>query len=314
MNLMKIKSVAKVAGTATKIAAKASMKARELGPNAAVIAGVVGLIGGAVYAAYQTTKLDGAVEEAKEIIEEGKKEAASMKQPKATVCKVKAISKGAYRVVKTYAGPLALILVSTGTIFYGLKLINGRLTAVTGALIASQAEENRAWAALESEVGKDRADDIRYDMHTETTEIETKNEKGEIEKKVVSKKVLNNPKEPLYGKYAYLLDETTVKHSFWEDDPWKWKMRLMAAEQDINNLKDSREEKYAFLNEALKMVGLKRLPKIGWFIGWKGNKRISFGLDKPWAKPLMDEQQSEVVASMNCDGYILDKIEEGLEW
>lgn len=314
MNLMKIKAVANVAKKAAKVATKASIAAREYGPNVAIIAGVVGLIGGAVYAAYQTTKLDEAVEEAKETIEEGKKEAVAMTQPKSTIHKITTRVKGLVRVARVYAGPAAVILISAGSVLYGLNLINGKLTAVTGALIASQAEEKRAWEALESEVGKERTDDIRYGMHTEKIETETVNENGKIEKKEVSNKVLNNPKEPLYGKYSYLLDESTVKYSFWDGDPWKQKMRYLAAEQDMNNLKDSREGKYVFLNEALKAVGYKKLPKIGWFTGWYGDKRISFGLDRPWAKPLMDEVQPEVVLSMNCDGYILDKIKGDLDW
>lgn len=306
MKITDIKLLAPVENAVSKLA----MTVPENAPKIAVYVGVAGMVAGAVYAAVQARKLDKAVEEAKEIISSGKAESKQMAQPKATEYMVGTYFKASWRLVKVFAGPAGVIIISSGLILWGFKMIDGKLTVVTSALVASQASEAKAWEALKNEVGEEKANDIRYDMHTEEVETGTSEDGTPI---VEKKKVHNDPKRPNYGPYAYLFDEVNIKRGYWDDDAWKHRMRLQAVEQALNNLKDSRENHVVLLNEALKMCGFKKLPKIGQFVGWRGNTYISLGLDKPWAKPFVDGVEPAVMLSFNCDGYVLDDCVH-LEW
>lgn len=309
MNLTNIKALSGVTAAGTRLLAKARLN----GPTIGIIVGTGGLLAAMVLACKQTRKLDPAVEEAKKIVKEHVEDAKQMEQPKATQHKVKGYLTASWRVVKVYALPAGITIISVGAILYSLKVIDGRFTLLTGALTASQASEKRAWEALENEVGVEKANDIRYEMHNEDVATKVDEDGKVLEAETV--KVDNDPDNPKRGKYAFIFEEVNIKDGFWEDDAWKNRKRLQQVEQDLNYLKDSRRTHHVFLEEALKAAGFRYYPKYAKSVGWIGDEPISLGLDKPWAKRFVNGEDPNVVLTPNCQGFILDKLAgNNLEW
>lgn len=289
-----------------KFGTKLAVAATEHGPQVAVTVGIVGTVVAVVYAAHQTTKLSGRLDEAKTIIEDAKKESRQMEQPKATLCQIGGYIRGVRRVGGLYLGPAIVLAVSDGMILWAFHELDGRLAAVTGALIATQAENERGWKELAGVVGEDKARDIRYDMHTEDKVVAL----SENEEVQVKEKVANDPNDIRAGVYEILWAEETVKRSFWKDDPW-WNYTRLCQVQDECN-RELREHGFIFLNDVLKRIGIRSLPKIGNFVGWIDNgtndRQIDFGLDLPKARPLAALHEPNAMLTFNCT-YIMNRID-----
>lgn len=310
---MKTQIIAK----ATKLGYRAILHLKKVSPELMLAGGVIGIVGAGVWACINSAK------NTPNIIEETHEELDAIEQSvnenrldvaveRKEVFKVYAHQ--TFKLVRNYAGPLALGGASLALIIGSHCVLNRRYLGATAAYTAVE----EAYRAYRDRVRKAIGEEEEKRLYLNTSErddIPVKEVNPETNEAIVSTKsgIIVNP-DFKCSQYAKFFDENSTQ---WQKDPEYNLMFLRAQENYANNLLTARG--HLFLNEVYDMLGLPR-TQAGALVGWVKDSNhdgyVDFGLYNVYrdiqrgekVRDFVNGYERSVLLDFNVDGIIYDKI------
>lgn len=269
-----------------KKASTAAFKMKVHSPALLVGAGIVGLVTAGVLACKATPKAVKVTEKCKEDIEKVKEDLTNNAPDKNgkpyTVEKAKHDTRTIYfhtagKYVKTYGIPVALGVLSIGSILMGFKILNGRYVATAGLLAATERKFDSYRDRVRGRLGTEEEDLLYRNARKEIVkEITVDEETGEVKEELKEKIVQSRSDIDLNDKFLFIYDAANALD--WKRYPgWNLKY-LRDAEQELNRRLQSRG--YLTLNQALEAIGLQPVD-YGMIAGWIASDpgaHVSFGI------------------------------------
>lgn len=290
---MEIKNVCK---SATTLYYKGVGKIKKNSPTILVCMGVVGVVGGTVWACVQSTKLKDILDENKNNIEEIKKKTDNtVEEVKKEI--TKEYAKTSLKVIKLYYGPVIVSTISIGSIIASNNILNNRNIALSAAYATIDTAYKKYRKEVIDRFGEDVDTEIRHAMVLKNSTTE-KNDSNELDISICNADT-----------YTALFDECS---SAWMKDANANRIFLEHNQVYMNNILVTRG--YVFLNEVCELLCIPKTPA-GQVVGWYYNKdhqsHINFGMfdmtDKTKLNFLNGDERS-IWLNFNVDGNILDKI------
>ena len=303
---------------------KALMKAKEVSPEIALVAGVAAIGVGTFMMCKATLALeehidnrDKELQRVNDAIGDGALPDYTEEIANGDIMKVK--TNFVIDVAKSYA-PGALVMIGGITlIFLGHKILRDRNTALMGAYSALAT----AFAAYRKRVieydGKEQ--DVKY-MYGDRTPGIVVAENEETGEEVVTLVESGNEDKYLLGSpYARIFDaeHTELAASFGDDPHNDLKFSVLKHIQSMWNSK-LQTYGFVFLNDVLDSLGFPKVPE-GQLVGWRllgnGDGYIDFGIENCYTNPecrdIIDKNgfTRKIVLDFNVDGVIYNKIGSG---
>lgn len=264
----------------------------DISPKVKIIVGVVGLIGAAVYACVKSMKVKEATEEEREIFDDIHRVRQSQdgtlpeeeKIPDdITECYsnrdyakdvIRASFEFGKKVVKYYAIPLGVGLVSTLLIFNGMNVLNTRNAALSASLASLSACFQEYRERVKDRFGQEVEDELYYAV--EYKEVENK-ETGAVEKKAV----VNIGDHPL-SDYLIVFNQEC---SEWVNDINYCEHTLRGFESVLQHELDSGRAYITFENLCHKLgkdisEKSERYQLMGMLTGWRHGDKIDFRIKR----------------------------------
>lgn len=241
---------------------KVGVFTRENGPSIEVYGGIGLMIAGGLYGMYQSTKLDGVLDECKVIMDEAKKTGEKKEVWKAR-------GKCTWKVVKLFGAPVALMTGGGVAIHCGYTQKSNAYTLMAGAYTALDNRFKKYDKNLTDLLGEDVAKKVRYGLVDEV--VETDEQDPETGAKCVKKslKTVSKASDGSNGsQFTFLYDELNIYPDRWENDVWR-NLKMIQNNLRIAN-KQFNEQGYLFANEFYRIMGLRKefMNPLGWKVGW----------------------------------------------
>lgn len=302
-----------IVSTVKGVMSKTKFKAKKHSPEIMLVFGVGGVVVSTVMACRATMKLDDALKEKRERIQEihdfvdehGYSEEYTEKdmQKELTITYVKA----GLEVAKLYAPAVALGILSISGIIgshYIMRKRNAALAAAYAAIDQGLKEYRKRVAA---QIGEDAERDLYYGITKESVE-ETVTTKSGKEKTVVKEVESYDPNKR--SPFSVIYDDGCIGYT---KDP-EYNKQFLLRQQAYANQK-LKAQGYLFLNDVYKMLGFAP-TKAGHVVGWiydekhpVGDNYVDFGLfntDDPAARRFINGLEKNIILDFNVDGNIYD--------
>ncbi len=284
-------------------------------PEIMVVAGVVGVVAGAVMACKATTKLQGVLEETKEQVdavhkvledkdiseeryseEDGKKDLAII------------YVQTGLKLAKLYAPAVGIGVLSIASILTGHNILRKRNLALAAAYTVVDTGFKEYRGRVVERFGKELDNELKNNIKAMTVEEIVVNEDG-TETKVERTVHVANPN---FGSdYARFFDDGCTG---WTDDA-EYNLMYLRRQQDYAN--DMLKHKgHLFLNEVYDMFNIPR-TKAGQAVGWiydetlsSGDNYVDFGIydltdeDK---RRFVNGKEKVILLDFNVDGVIINR-------
>lgn len=274
-------------------------------PEILMVSGIVGLVGAAVWACKATLN-------SKEIIDsynwdkndieatirkDGTTEVYTEEEKKSDMTKLKV--KTAISIAKEYAPSVSITIVSITAIIVSHNIMRKRALALAAAYATVDSAFKRYRDQVIERYGEEVDKEIRYGVSHKTTQQEITDDKGKKKvKDVETTEVSVTPDE-----YTRIFENGNKYHDANNDYIRHF---LDSEESRINNL--LRANHHVFLNDVFDRLGFEK-TKVGQVVGWTYTPDkdcyIDFGI-------YMMEDEHKAILKFNPQGYILDKLEEGI--
>lgn len=292
---------------------KLGVKAAKAAPDVLVFAGIGGLIFASVSAYKKKTKAEEILTETREVldkIETVKNDEATNSYSEADYRKdiVSTYLKTGIGLVKTFAVPVTVGLVSTACILKSHGMLKERNAALTAAYAVANESFNRYKDRVVESIGEEKEKELRYGVFEEEAEVVETTSSGK--EKTVKKKVKNFKDEDVIGPYARFFDEGCPD---WTKDPELNLMFLRHQEAYANDL--LKIKGILFLNEVYKTLGLPE-TKAGQVVGWVydpknpvGDNFVDFGIydiRDDAKRAFVNGHERSILLDFNVDGVVWD--------
>lgn len=217
----------------------------------------------------------------------------------------KSYGKTAKTVLKLYAIPVSLSVISVSTILVSHGIIRQRNATLSAAytLLNKTFEDYRQ--RVREKHGEEADENFRYGLeNAKKTETETDPETGKEKKKTKTVKVYNDEHS---SDFIYVID----KHNpFWEKSASYTRMQLELHQGYMNDIYES--QGYMFLSDVCKDLMLP-ISKKSQICGWKkgrGDEGINFRIKESYKNNEFGELEPVFLLDFNVDGVILDCFED----
>ena len=316
---MKNKLIAKACTNLQKVTYKAKVHS----PEILIVTGVIGIVGSAIWACVNTTKVGDVLDEAKEKIDDihaeaeeaAEKEETESAQPDEKKL-VKVYAETGLAFVKLYGPPVVMGAFSLACILASNNILRQRNAALGAAYATTLAGFNEYRERVTKRFGEDVDKELRYgtkDDKMETVETDPETGKTKKVKKDITRLENDDDGDPFvryFGKYTKDMQGNVVENPQWEENADYRMMHLRATERYANDLLVART--YVSLNDVYDMLSIPR-TQAGQMIGWvyskdneKGDNFISFGLTD---EIVYDEDGNPgTMLEFNADGVVWDKL------
>ena len=306
------------------------LKLKAASPEILIGVGVVGIIGGTVYACYKTTKLKDIVEEDKETRNELKTSYEEIKTSEDVDLEEaeKAYRKDlthsyistAGKVVKLYAGPVIVCTISISCLLYSHVILRRRILG----LAAAYTTINESYKKYRQNVVDRYGEDIDRELRFGSTKMKLKdvdpdaitedNKKNKVD--VIEENPQTNKTSDIcgYSDYARFFEDGC---NGWEKSA-EWNLAFLKGVQaKFNDILHTRG--YVFLNEIYDWLGIP-MSEAGQVVGWldpkiypecEGDGVIDFGIYDIYKQKSIDfvnGYERTLLMDFNVDGYIYDKV------
>lgn len=289
-------------------------KVKKCSPEILVITGILGMIGAAVLACKETTKVSKIHEDMKKQLEDTQTcldEEEDYTEEDAKHDSAIIVVKTGLKYVKNYAPAVVLGTASVICVLAGNNILRKRLASVTAAYAALDGTFKSYRDRVVERFGKEIDKELRYKVKDAEIEEKVTDDKGK--EKTVKKKVKVTDYDGT-SDYARFFDECNVN---WQKDAEKNLVFLMQQQCYANDL--LRREGILFLNDVYKELGIPR-SEAGQYVGWvydktknaEGDNYVDFGLSdfyRRGAKDFVDGYERSILLDFNVDGVITDKLE-----
>lgn len=306
----------KMNNTLTRALTVMGRKIKKCSPEILVVTGIIGLVGAAVIACKETTKVQGILDNTREQlqdVETGLKEETPDVYSEDDAKKDRAIifAKTGLQFVKNYAPAVTLGAASIVCILAGNNILRKRLVSVTTAYAALDNTFKEYRDQVIEKFGKEMDRELRYKVKDAEVEETVTDDKGK-EKKV--KKKVKVTEYDGTSDYARFFDECNPN---WQKDAGL-NLVFLSQQQAYANER-LRANGVLFLNEVYQSLGMSR-TKAGQYVGWvydkskdaEGDGYVDFGLADFYRKGIqdfVDGYERSILLDFNVDGVIDDKLE-----
>jgi len=239
--------------------AKVKFKAIKHAPELFMYAGIAGTVVATVDACKRTSNMPKILDEHEEAVEELKEKASEtpMNEYRKEMAKIYAST--SIKVVRNYALPAAMGLISVGSILYGHRILKRRYVQTSIALSAMTKDYNNLYDNLVQEVGEEKAKEIKAGVVTEEIEEVVTDEKGK--EKTVKKTVKKLGDKG--SQYTLKWNEDTADE--WVKDFEQNYLKVYSRVECLKNNIAVRETHHLFWWEAIEFLfgsrGLKTILK-----------------------------------------------------
>lgn len=291
-------------------------KIKKCSPEILVITGIIGLVGAAVIACKETTKVQAIIDNTKEQlqdVETGLKGESHDVYSEDDAKKDRAIifAKTGLQFIKNYAPAVTLGTASIVCILAGNNILRKRLVSITTAYAALDNSFREYRDQVIEKFVKEMDRELRYKVK-ETEVEETVTDDNGKEKKV--KKKVKVTEYDGTSDYARFFDEFNPN---WQKDAGL-NLVFLSQQQTYANER-LRAHGVLYLNEVYQSLGIPR-TKAGQHVGWvydksedaKGDGYVDFGLSDFYrnkVKDFVDGYERSILLDFNVDGYVDDKLE-----
>lgn len=286
---MSIKTITKAAGDKiAKGATKAGLKLKQASPKLMVIGGTITLIAAGVIACKKTaTELDGVIDKHNETVKklheirDAVRDGDEVTLPDGSEYTEETYKKHLAftyirtggRIVKVYALPLTLALLSVCSILGGYKIIEGRHLAAVAEAYGIKETFKQYRGRVAERFGEEVEKEIFVNGEKKlVTEEEIDPETGEV--KSVTKDTLVAKKPSHRDIYTYIFDECNCPHT-WNRHPGYNYTYLMQIQNQANDYLQRHGS--ITLNEILKQLGFQDIPAEAMTLGWMLNNPTGYG-------------------------------------
>lgn len=297
---------------------KIKFKAVKNSPTICVVGGVIGVIGGAILACKATLKVPDIKEEHEKNLESlsniKENEGVADENVTMTEEEIKKETRKEYirfglRLVKLYAAPVLIEVVSITSILFGHSTLKKRNVSLAAAYATLDKGYKEYRKRVVEKYGEDVDKELRYDLKKVTETVETVGEDGKKKKEKVTKYESGLSG---YSEYARFFD---CGNNGWDDDPEVRLFFLRMAQDHFNDRLKARG--YVFLNEVYEYFGMP-ITKAGQAVGWRydlknptGDNQIDFGIydvRHPRNGDFIDGYCDAIILDFNVDGPIVDYV------
>lgn len=301
------------------LALKIGAALKKASPEIAIIGGTVGLVAAGVIACKQTPKALEVVEEHREKIakvveseEQGVTDAGKeYTKDDAQHDKALILAQDGLQMVKLYAGPVILGVLSITSILVGAKIFRGRLTTLTSAYAVLQSNFAKYRNNVIDKFGRDIDKELRLGLKPTLIEEKSIDENGN--EKTETKEVATHTYDG-HSCYARIFDESST---YWVKNGG---MNLAFVQQRQAQMNDKLKKfpYRVYLNEVYRELDLPESPE-GQLVGWQYDPNdptrdnyIDFGIqeiidDPEKFKEYMKDHERSILLDFNVDGRIIDK-------
>ena len=281
----------------TAVAAKAARQVlvvQKHSPQILFAAGIAGAVTSTVMACKSTLKLEEVLDDAEAEISDVK-----MNRDQNTREYYQDLSyvyaKGAYRVGRLYAAPIAIGSLSIGALTGSHITLTRRNAAVTAAYAATQKAFEDYRERVQDQLGEKKESDIHHAVQV----VDVVDENG--------KKIKTPHADPnKWSMYARFFDEASVN---WQKNAELNRIFVTAQQNYANHLLHARG--HVFLNEVYDMLGIPRCKagqSVGWVVNDGGDNYIDFGMYEAGNANFINGAERNIILDFNVDGVIWDKI------
>lgn len=296
---------------------RTGLKLKKHSPEILVVAGVAGLVTGAVMACKATLKVHDTVEQAKtdiadihEAMETGvNKHGIAYTQEDGESDLKTVYAHTGVELAKAYAPAVGLGIVSAGCIFASNRIVTKRNVALSAAYATLDKSFKDYKSRVIERFGKDMDRELKYNIKTQEIEERVVDENGN--ETVVKRNIEVAGPEP-YSAYSIVFCEGNAG---WDKDPELTKFFLVQQQNYANDRLRARG--HLFLNEVYDMLGAPR-TKAGAQVGWIYDPKngdadgyVDFGIfdiHNPRACDFVNGFERNIILDFNVDGVILDYI------
>lgn len=303
------KNVIKAIGNKlTRVKGQTFVQMKRVAPDAMVIAGIGGLVGGTILACRATMKLDDILEESKDELDNirdtaaDSAEYATSKQMKKDLTKV--YLKAAAKVAKLYLPAAIVESIGVGCIGGSHKILKNR----TAALSAAYAGLDKAFENYRSRVIEDAGEEkdmlYSYGVRKETVETIEKNGKGK--EKRTKRDILKFDMDLSDTNRVVYFDQSCRAY----DDRNNFYNQTF-LEGVLSMIQQRVDHQDTCLNEFFDFIG-KDHTAAGAVLGWRKGSRVSLGMleayDEVTARDFVNGTEPTFILNLNYDGVILDSL------
>ena len=210
-------------------------------------------------------------------------------------------------VVKLYAIPVTVGILSIGCIFQSHRILRSRLMTMTTAYNATEKAFSEYRKRVAEKVGAEEEKRIRYGVKRE--EVEEVQENGKKKKRIVD---IADHELSQYSPYARWFEEGAT--SRWERTPEYNKLFLVSQQEIANNT--LRANGYLFLNDVYEQLGCAK-TEAGQTVGWiydeenpVGDNFVDFGLYDLYSRrshDFVNGIEPSILLDFNVDGDIVSR-------
>lgn len=277
--------------------------------------GVVGVVVSSVMACKATLKLNGVLDDSKNVIEKIKEVSQDPsyadKYSEEDAKRDMAISyvQTGVNVVKLYAPAVALGTLSLGCLLQSNNILRKRNMALSAAYLTVDKSFKEYRGRVAERFGDQIEKEIRYNIKAEEVETVVKNEDGT---ETIVKEEVKTMDPNTYSEYAKFFDESCAA---WQSDPEYNLVFLKTQQQYANDLLRSRGR--LFLNEVYDMLGIDR-TRAGQIVGWVydeenpiGDNFVDFGIydmSRERVRAFVNGYEPNILLDFNVDGNVLDRM------
>lgn len=286
-------SIETIKSSATQLAGKIALNAKEYAPEIALVGGIALVVAGGVLACKQTLKLETILEtqaEKMEEIEQAVEDEVPLKDGKTYTAEdgkkdktIIAVNTAA-KIVKNYAVPAGLTVLGFTLIICGHKILRDRNTAMLAAYSALQTAYEAYRQRVVDKYGEDAEHDIYFGTHKEQVEVTRKNPETGTEETVLEEVDTTNC--PLGNPWARVYDKDhSDAYDIHDNSAQDYNKSWLEYQQRIAEGMRAKRG-YLFYNEVLSMLGYELVPE-GQYYGWTTTP-VNFGIFSSWTNPEYD--------------------------
>jgi hypothetical protein len=293
----------------TRNLARQALKLRKHSPVLLFGAGIVGVIGTAILASKATLKLDEALKETRNLLDDvnNAEITTNYSASDQTQDRLYIYIRATTKMVRLYAPAIGVGVLTVGALTGSHVVLSRRNVAMTAAYAALDKGWREYRQRVVDQYGIDKDRELRYNLQDhkiakdgpEGVELQTIKQIGDASCSV----------------YARMFDEACGSRS-WSRDPGYNQLFLSAQQNYANDLLKARG--YVFLNDVYEMLGLSH-TSAGQIVGWiynpsgdhGGDNYIDFGIfdgDRHSGMRFVKGYADSILLDFNVDGIIWDKI------
>lgn len=307
-------SMSEIANSFTSGFNRVKFQIQKKSPEILIVAGVIGVVAGAVMACVATTKVSKVLDDAKEkidqihedevVLEDGSKDEESQKELTRTYLHT------GVELIKLYAPSIMIGALSLTSIIGSNHILKKRNIALAAAYATVDKTFKEYRDRVKTALGEESDKELRFGVTSQKVDKVVTDENGKEKKVKETIKVTDDINAT--SEYARFFDEAC---DGWDPDP-EFSLSYLRIQQNLMNDK-LKSQGHLFLNEVYDHLGYPR-TRAGAVVGWvydpergTGDNYVDFGIydvNRKEVRNFVNGYEQAILLDFNVDGVILSAL------